>query len=269
MIALEIGADGVGCLVLLDRNPSNGVHKQLLRLLIFADAPRRVLVGALLLPRASDISDIQAMQQTFAAQAGLLQACALLEVFGYWAALVGTIGLSRSITAQSAERTAGAAWARLGLYFALVATVLWTIGFAIDVAYAAALVNWQAATPAGKDAAYGIVVVLSPLGFGRGLFLLMVLANGLAFSFLGLGMARSILYPRWLSWVATLLGAAGVALGITQTFTGRERSLTLFVVLEAVTILWFAVVGVVMARHAWAPGQGSSRGPDEKDLAPN
>lgn len=215
-------------------------------------------VGALLLPRAPDISDIQAMQQTFAAQAGLLQACALLEVFGFWAALVGTVGLFRSITAQSA---AGAAWVRLGVYFALVATVLWTIGFAIDIAYAAALVRWQAAPPAGKDAAYGIVAVLSPLGLGRGNFPLMVLANGLAFTFLGLGMAHSSLYPRWLGWLAILLGASGLALGIVQTFTGRERSLTLFVVLEALTILWFAVVGVVMARRVWWPGRGS----DEKD----
>src|SRR5262249_7417159 len=155
-------------------------------------------VGALLLPRAPDISDIQAMQQTFAAQASLLQACALLAVFGYWAALVGTVGLSRSITSQSADNTAGAAWARLTVHFAVMATVLRTIGFAIDVAYAAALVNWQAAPLSGKDAAYGVVVVLSPLGFGRGLFPLMVIANGLVFTFLGLGMVRSILYPRWL-----------------------------------------------------------------------
>jgi hypothetical protein len=223
-------------------------------------------LGALLLPRAPDISDIQAMQQTFAQQAGLLQACALLEVFGYWAALVGTVGLSRSISSQSAARTAGAAWARLGLYFAVMATVLWTIGFAIVIAYAAALVNWQAAAPAGKDAAYGIVVVLSPLGFGRGLFPLMVIANGLAFTFLGLGMARSIMYPRWLGWVAALLGASGVALGIAQTFTGRERSLTLFIVLEALTILWFALVGVVMSRHAWPPRRDRHGGSDLKDL---
>lgn len=221
-----------------------------------------LVVASLLLPRASDLSNVQAMQRTFAAQAVLLQACALLYAFGYWAVLIGTVGVSRAITA------AGAAWADLGRSFALVATALWTLGFALDVAYAAALATWLAAAPAGKPAAYSIVVVLSPLGFGRGLFPLTVIVNGLAFTFLGVGMVQSTVYPRWGGSGGLLLGAAGVLLGIVQTFTGRERALTPFIVLEALTILWLVGVGGWLAWNTRSSRRGAGR-TDRKDSAPN
>jgi hypothetical protein len=217
-----------------------------------------LVTASLLLPRGSDLSNVQEMQKSFTDQAVLLQVCALLYAFGYWAVMIGTQSLYRSIT------MAGADWARLGFYFAVVATALWTIGFSIDISYAAALSNWVAAPPAGKAVAYSIVAVLSPLGFGRGLFPLSVIVNGLAFTCLGVGMVRSENYPGWLGWLGLILGVSGMLLGSAQTFTGRERSLTLFVALEAVTILWFMAVGVWMARRAWSlrtGGQGKEMAP--------
>jgi hypothetical protein len=43
-----------------------------------------IVIGSLLLPRASYLSDVQAIQKAFGEQATLLQGCALLFTFGFW-----------------------------------------------------------------------------------------------------------------------------------------------------------------------------------------
>lgn len=204
-----------------------------------------ILVGSLLLPRAADISNVQEMQQVYGEQPVLLQACALLIAFGYWAVMAGTAGVYRSITAN------GAAWAHLGFYFHVVGVALWTIGMSLDISYPAAIVNWLTAPATDRETAYSVVAVLSPAGFGRGLFPMNVLVNWLAFALLGIGMIRSAVYPRWLGWFGLILGIAGLPLGITMTFTGREAILSGFVILTMVTIVWWLAVGVWVARRAW------------------
>jgi hypothetical protein len=118
-----------------------------------------------------------------------------------------------------------------------------------DVSYPAAAANWLAAPDAGKEAAY-IALAAIP-GFTRGLFPMEVIVIWLAFAFLGIGMAHSDVYPRWLGWVGLILGIAGMTLGIFQTFTGRETTLNLFMVLNISTMLWSLVVGIWVARRAW------------------
>jgi hypothetical protein len=205
-----------------------------------------MVLGRLLFPPSLGIGNWLEMKEIVAEQAVRLQACALLIVFGYWAVMIGVVGLNHSITA------AGAAWARVGLYFFLIGTAVWTIvGMSLDVSFPAAIVNSLGAPDAGKEAANSIVAVLSPLGFGRGLFPLEVIVYWLAFVFLGIGMVQSAIYPRWLGWIALILGILGVPLGIAMTFTGREAMLNLFIVLLAVTTLWFLVVGIWVARRAW------------------
>ncbi|MCJ7513930.1 MAG: hypothetical protein MUO23_13325 [Anaerolineales bacterium] len=210
------------------------------------------LIGAILMvigvtwPASVDIGGAAVMQQEFGQHAVLLQVCALLMTFGFWGVMIGMAGIYRSITANTAS---GDAWARLGFYFLLVGTAIWTIGSSLNVSYPAAIVNWQAASADGKDAAY-IAVAAIP-GFGRGLFPLEVIINWLAFALLGIGMVQSGVVPRWLGWFGLTLGMVGILLGITQTFTGRESSLILFGVLLYVTILWWLVTGIWVARRAW------------------
>ena len=131
----------------------------------------------------------------------------------------------------------------------LMGTAIWTIGSSLNVSYPAAIVNWQATPADGKDAAY-IAVAAIP-GFGRGLFPLEVIINWLAFALLGIGMVQSGVFPRWLGWFGMIMGVAGILLGITQTFTGRESSLILFGVLLYLTILWWVVIGIWVARKVW------------------
>jgi hypothetical protein len=203
-----------------------------------------MVVGSLLLPPSLGVSHWQAMITEVGEQVVLLQACALLITFGYWAVLIGTAGVYRSITAG------GAAWARLGFYLHLMGTAMWTTGLSVgDVSYPAAAANWLSASETGKEAAY-IALAAIP-GITRGLFPMEVIVIWLAFAFLGIGMVRSAIYPRWLGWIGLLLGMAGVPLGIAQTFAGRESTLNLFMALNIATILWTFVTGIWVARKAW------------------
>lgn len=204
-----------------------------------------IVLGSLLLPRASDLSDVQAMQKAYGEQATLLQGCALLLTFGFWAVMIGTSGIYQSV------RLEGAVWARLGFYFHLVGVALWTIGMTLDVSYPAALINWLESPAASKDIAYSVVTVLSPAGFGRGTFPLNVIVNWLAFTFFGIGMIRSFLYPQWIGWYGLLLGIAGLTIGIIMTFTGREALINLFVIFMMLNILWWLICGIWVLRKAW------------------
>jgi len=215
-----------------------------------------LIVGAILMvistiwPASVDLGGAAVVQKKFGEQAVILQVCALFMTFGYLGGMAGMAGIYRSITANG-ETTSSAAWARLGFYFLLIGTAMWTIGSSLNVSYPAAIVNWQAAPTEGKEAAYNIVAVLSPLGFGRGLFPLEVIVNWLAFALLGMGMLQSAVYPRWLGWFGLVMGTSGILLGITQTFTGRESSLILFGILLYLTTTWWLLTGIWVTRKAW------------------
>jgi len=201
-------------------------------------------VGSLLLPPSIGVSNWRESVKDVGEQAALLQTCALLITFGYWGVMIGTVGIYRSITVS------GAAWARLGFYFQLMGTTMWTIGLAVgDISFPAAAANWLSASADAKEAA-SIVLAAIP-GFTRGLFPIEVIAIWLAFTFIGIGMVQSDVYPRWLGWIGLILGVLGIPLGIMQTFAGRESTLSIFMVLNISTILWTLVTGIWVARKAW------------------
>lgn len=195
-----------------------------------------------MLPRAADLSDIQAMQSVYGEQATLLQLCALLITFGFWAVLIGTAGVFHSIT------TTGVAWARLGFYFHLVGIALWTVGMSLDISYPAAIVNWLEAPAETKEMAYSVVAVLSPNGFGRDLFPINVLVNWLAFTFLSIAVVRSAVYPHWIGWGGLSLGSAGLLLGIIMTFTGREAIIDIFIIFMLLNVIWWLAWGIWIVR---------------------
>ncbi len=215
-------------------------------------------IGSLLLPSSLGISRWKEMITQVGEQAALLQACALLITFGYWGLMIGVAGIYRSI-AGNGPAASGSAWARLGCYFNLMGTAMWTMGMSIgDVAYPAAAATWLSASVDSKEAAY--IAVMAIPGITRGLFPMEVIAMWLAFTFLGIGMVRSDVYPRWLGWMGLLLGAVGIPLGVMQAFTGRESTLGIFMVLNVSTVLWALLTGVLVGRRAWqrSPGKTSA-----------
>ncbi len=203
-----------------------------------------MMIGSFLLPRATNPSNLQEMLKPLGEQEFRTQVSALLMTAGIWALMIGAAGVTRSIN------TSGAAWARLGFYFIVVGTALWTVSLSGDVATASAVANWVAAPAAGKEAAFGVVAALS--AFGRGVYPMSIVVFWLAIAFLGIGMVSSAVYPRWLGWVGLILGVAVIPVGITQTFAERSIPLTLvFMVFALLTALWSSVVGIWGARKAW------------------
>lgn len=194
-----------------------------------------------------DLSNPGVALARMSSQIVVFQTISLLMTFGWWAVLMGAAAVRRSITAS------GAAWANMGFYFMIVGTALWTMGMSLDITYSVLIDNWMAAPAASKELAHNLVTTLFPpgAGFGRGLFPLEVIANWLAFAFLGTAMALSAVYPRWLGWLGLILGIIGVLVGIVMTYIGREAIFMPFTVLAFATILWFLMSGIWMVRRAW------------------
>jgi len=182
----------------------------------------------------------------FSENVHLLQSVALLITFGWWAVMVGVVGVYRSISVS------GAAWARLGLYFMIMGCVLSTLGLSLDISYSNLIANWLTAPDASREFARNLITIYSPTnGIGRGVFPMNVMSNWLAFGFLGIGMIRSSIYPRWLGWFGLILSVIGLPMGATIAFIGREAVWNFFTVLAFLTILWFLALGIWMARKAW------------------
>ncbi len=204
-----------------------------------------IIIGSLLLPRASNLSDVQAMQKAYGEHATLLQACALLLTLGFLAVMIGTSGIYQSVTED------GSAWTRVGFYFHLVGVALWMVGMSLDISYPSAILNWLKSPDSSKEVAYSVVTVLSPVGIGRGMFPLNVIVNWLAFTFFGIGMSQSTIYPRWMGWSGLFLGILGLLLGIIMTFTGREALVDFFVIFMILNLLWWLACGIWVIRKAW------------------
>ena len=181
----------------------------------------------------------------FSENVNLLQTVALLITLGWWAVMIGMAGVRHSINAS------GAAWARLGFYFMIMGTALWTLGMALDISYADLIVNWLAASDADKEFARNLITIYSPtLGIGRGLFPMNVMSNWLAIGLLSLGMIRSSIYPRWLGWFGFALGVIGLPMGAIMIFIGREAIWNAFMILAFLSLIWLLALGIWMARES-------------------
>ena len=204
-----------------------------------------ILTGSFLVPRTNDISNIIEMQSAFALNPRLLQLSALFMIFGFWSLFIGVLGIQDSINSS------GAIWARIGFYFNLIGTTIWTIGMSLDISYPAAIVNWLSAQETNKQVAYSVVTVLSPSGFGRGLFPIEVITIWLSYIFISLGMVLSNNRPHWQGYVGLLIGILGLILGISMVFVGREKLLLLYITIMLFVLVWFLVIGIWTLRKAW------------------
>jgi len=209
-----------------------------------------MMIGGSLMPHASTLTgNLQEMLRPLGEQLFKTQFSVLLLIVSNWASMIGVVGVFRSITAIG-RAASGAAWARLGFYFMLVGTVIYTVALTQDASTASAVTNWLAAPAVDKEAAYSVVAAVNAVG--RGLYPVAIIAYWVPFAFLGIAMLVSAIYPRSLGWTGVVLGSAVIVLGIVQSFTARTTTLTLiFMVLSFLTGLWGLVVGIWVARKAW------------------
>ncbi|MBI4268034.1 MAG: hypothetical protein HY662_04535, partial [Chloroflexi bacterium] len=151
-----------------------------------------LIVANVLLQRPGDPGNTQEVLTTWGNKAGLVALVGFLIAVGNWAIMIGTAGIYRSITAS------GAAWARLGFYGVIVGTAIGTISNGLFMPTASIAADWLAATGADKAAALSVATALFHVGGVT--FTMYILVEWLAIFFLGIGMARSAVYPKWLGW---------------------------------------------------------------------
>jgi hypothetical protein len=197
-----------------------------------------ITCGSLIVPKSNDMSNILEMQRVYGAHSQVLQLSAIFLMFGFWGLFIGVLGIRYIMTGV------GTVWAHIGLYFNLIGTTIWTIGMSLDISYPAAIVNWLSAGETDKQTAYSVVSVLSPLGFGRGLFPVEVMIIWLSYIFISLGIILSKSMPRLLGWIGLIIGVMGVILGVVMVFIGRESALSFYIVLMLCVLIWFLVIGV-------------------------
>lgn len=202
--------------------------------------------SGLLMPHANTpASDLQEMLKPLGEHAFITQLSSLLMAIGFWAALIGIAGVNRALT------TGGAVWARLGFYFTVTGTALWTVSLSLDVAVASAAANWLAAPTVSKDAAWSVVAVLS--AFGRGMVPMTWIVYWLALALLNAAVIQSNVYPHRLGWAGLIVSIFVIALGVVQIFTPRSIILTLiFSILLLLTTVWNLATGVWVARRTWS-----------------
>jgi hypothetical protein len=204
--------------------------------------------GGLLMPHANTpTSNLQEMLKPLGEHEFITQLSSLLMAIGFWSVLIGITGINRSIT------TGGAVFARLGFYFTLTGTALWTVSLSLDVAVASAVANWLSAPTAGKDEAWIVVASLSALG--RGMVPITWIVYWLALALLNIAMIFSDVYPRRLCWTGLIVSIPVTALGGIQVFVPRSITLTLiFSMLMMLTALWNLATGIWVARSTLAAG---------------
>lgn len=204
-----------------------------------------IAASGLLMPHANaPTSDLQEMLKPLGEHEFLTQLSSLLMAIGFWAVMLGAMGVYRSFNAG------GSAWAQMGFNFILMGTVLWTISLSGDVATASNVSNWLAAPAESKEAAWSAIAALSVSG--RGLVALTWIVYWLGLGILGVAMIQSNIYPRWLGWAGLIVSVPVIVLGVIQVFVPRSITLTLiFSMLMVLATLWNLATGIWVARKAW------------------
>ncbi len=203
------------------------------------------LVANALLPRAAD-PGIVAERLTVLGENESLQRIALLVlIIGFWALLIGVVGVYRSLSTGTA-----AVWARLGFYGVLGATTLATVSIATALATTNAAVDWVAAGSTTGTTEYAIAASL--IAISNSVFDVMIVGYWLALLSLGIGMVLSDTHPRWLGWALLVIGAVVVAAGVPRLFTEPTQVREIvFSIPAGLTSIWALVIGIWVARKAW------------------
>lgn len=199
-----------------------------------------------LLPRADDPSQVQQVLTKLGENERLAQCVYLGLAFGMWFLLGGIAGIYRSLSTGVA-----AAWARLAFYAAVVATATWTVVFATGWAQAGTAANWLDAPAAGKATAYSVAAAVHAIDVAT--FSMAIVVEWAAVILLGIAISLSTLYPKWMGWIAIVLGVVTIpAIGVPQAIAGPSQTIDLlFLIFSMLTLVWTLVIGFLVTRKAW------------------
>jgi hypothetical protein len=79
-----------------------------------------------------------------------------------------------------------------------------------------------------------------------------ILFAGVTFILLGLAVARSGEYSRWLGWVVVVAGVGSMPVGLVQAYTGESIGFTRIatIIFPTIITLWMVGMSVLVLRNA-------------------
>jgi len=169
----------------------------------------------------------------------------LVIVVGLILMLGALVALSRSI-----EGGLPGALSQLGYVAAVAGVTVGVVVVIVDGVAAKYLADaWQVAPPDQAAAALRVVLAEEAINFAIAA-LFNILFAGVTFILLGLAVAWSGEYPRWLGWVAVVAGIGSVPVGLVQAYTGESIGFTRIatIIFPTIITLWVVVMSVLMWR---------------------
>jgi hypothetical protein len=170
----------------------------------------------------------------------------LIITLGIILMLAGLIAIRHAIEGGLPE-----ALARLGVYAGIVGVTVGMITVILDGVAAKTLADQWAITPASEEAvALHLVSTNETINFAiAGLFNMSF--AGVPFILIGLAVALSKAFPRWLGWTSAVAGMGSIGAGLVQAFSGEPTiaSLILTIIGPTVISLWLLVMGILLLRN--------------------
>jgi hypothetical protein len=165
--------------------------------------------------------------------------------------LGGVVATARSISIRGGLP---GALAQLGSIAAVAGATVGLLLLSIDGVAAKHLAQAAATAPSGeRAAALHALLAEEAINFALGT-LFYILFAGVTFVLLGLAVAWSRAYPRWLGWMAVVAGAGSMVVGLVQGQVGETNAVTRIpgIIFPTVITLWLAWMGVLLLRKARA-----------------
>jgi hypothetical protein len=211
------------------------------------------MVGNLLHP-APPIGDPEGVAQTIA-QSERWVPVHLVIVVGLILMLGALVAISRSI-----EGGVPGALAQLGSVAAVAGVTVGLVDVIVDGVAAKYLADaWEAAPPEEAAAALRVVLAEEAINFAVA-SLFNILFAGVTFILLGLAVAWSGDYPRWLGWMVVVAGVGSVPVGLVQAYTGESIGFTRIatIIFPTLITLWVVGMSVLLWRKAASTSGGMS-----------
>ena len=170
--------------------------------------------------------------------------------------LLGLIGMLGGLVAIARSIRGGlpGALAQLGSIAAVAGATVGLLLLSIDGVAAKHLAQAAATAPSGEQAAaLHALLAEEAINFALGT-LFYILFAGVTFVLLGLAVAWSRAYPRWLGWMVVVAGAGSVAVGLVQGQVGETNAVTRIpsIIFPTVITLWLVWMGALLLRTARA-----------------
>lgn len=212
------------------------------------------MVGNLIHP-ATPVGDPEGVARTIADSR--------IWVPGHLAIVVGLVLMLGGLVAIAHSIQGGlpGALARLGSAAAVAGITVGLVLVTLDGIAAKQIAEaWATAPPGERAAALRLVLAEETINFALAA-LFNILFAGVTFILLGLAVAWSRLYPRWLGWVAVVAGVGSVAAGLVQATVGEPTTVSrvLTIIFPTVITLWLVDMNVLILRRAPALERAAAR----------